>query len=438
MVEVMLSIYIIGLLTIVLMTLSFFLFPKIKMGKKFSIDTYWVVTLSGALLILLINYSIAGDILSLFIENNSTNPFKIIVLFLSLTFISKFLDNVGLFNYLATRASRIGKGNQLIIFTAFYFLISLLTILTNNDIIIIVTPIMIYFAKAAKVKPLPYLIMVCFVLNTLSTTFLTTNVSNLYLASFFGITYFDYFLKLTPVSLILMVVLYLLLIIIFYKDLKVKIEVEVEKEAIKNKFLLVIGLFSLSATTILLIVSNLINIEMYLITLLFALFDLIIAISYCFIKKEDKGYFIKPIKTLPYEFIPFLVSMFVIISSLNQTPLLKDIGALINSIESTELETLTYGLTSALSANLVNNVPMALLYGNILNSGSLTSLNNVYSVILASNLCALITPCGALSSLMFMRICKENRVEITYLDYLKFAPLGVILLFIGIGLIIVL
>ncbi len=237
----MLSIYIIALLTIVLMTLSFFLFPKIKIGKNYSIDTYWVVTLIGALLILLINYSIAGDILSLFIENNSTNPFKIIVLFLSLTFISKFLDNVGLFNYLATRASRIGKGNQFVIFTAFYFLISLLTILTNNDIIIIVTPIMIYFAKAAKVKPLPYLIMVCFVLNTLSTTFLTTNVSNLYLASFFGITYFDYFLKLTPVSLILMVVLYLLLIIIFYKDLKVKIEVEVEKEAIKNKFLLVIG-----------------------------------------------------------------------------------------------------------------------------------------------------------------------------------------------------
>ena len=119
--------------------------------------------------------------------------------------------------------------------------LSLLTILTNNDIIIIVTPIMIYFAKAAKVKPLPYLIMVCFVLNTLLTTFLTTNFSNLYLASFFGITYFDYFLKLTPVSLILMIVLYLLLIIIFYKDLKVKIEVEVEKEAIKNKFLLVIG-----------------------------------------------------------------------------------------------------------------------------------------------------------------------------------------------------
>lgn len=432
----MISIYVLSALTILAMTLSFFLFPTINIkGKR--IDTYWLITTIGAILILLFNISTAGDILNLFIQNNSTNPFKIIVLFLSLTFISKFLDAVGLFNFLASRASRIGKGNQFIIFTAFYFLISLLTIATNNDIIIIVTPIMIYFAKASKIKPMPYLIMVCFVLNTLSTTFLTTNVSNLYLGSFFGITYFDYLAKLTPVSLILMLILYILLILVFYKDLKVKIEVEVEKEPIKNKFLLCLGLTSLILTTLFLIISNLINVEMYLITLIFALLDLIIGSIYCFIKKEDKIYIFKPVKTLPYEFIPFLISMFIIISSLNQTDLLLQIGNLLNSIESIEAEVFAYGLTSAISANLVNNVPMSLLYANILNANTLTTVDNVYAAILASNLCALITPCGALSSLMFMRICKENEVKISYLDYMKFAPLGIILLAIGIELILV-
>lgn len=432
----MISIYVLSALTILAMTLSFFLFPTINIkGKR--IDTYWLITTIGAILILLFNISIAGNILNLFIQNNSTNPFKIIVLFLSLTFISKFLDAVGLFNFLASRASRIGKGNQFIIFTAFYFLISLLTIATNNDIIIIVTPIMIYFAKASKIKPMPYLIMVCFVLNTLSTTFLTTNVSNLYLGSFFGITYFDYIAKLTPVSLILMLILYILLILVFYKDLKVKIEVEVEKEPIKNKFLLCLGLTSLILTTIFLIISNLINVEMYLITLIFALIDLLIGSIYCFIKKEDKIYILKPVKTLPYEFIPFLTSMFIIISSLNQTDLLLQIGNLLNSIESIEAEVFAYGLTSAISANLVNNVPMSLLYANILNANTLTTVDNVYAAILASNLCALITPCGALSSLMFMRICKENEVKISYLDYMKFAPLGIVLLVIGIGLILV-
>lgn len=430
----MIATYVISALTIIAMTLSFFLFPTIKI-RSMKIDTYWLITLLGAILILLTHISTDGDILKLFIENNSTNPFKIIVLFLSLTFISKFLDSVGLFDYLATRVGRIGKGNQFILFTVFYFLISFLTILTNNDIIIIVTPIIIYFARACKAKALPYLMMVCFVLNTLSTTFLTTNVSNLYLGSFFDITYFDYLKKLTPVSLILMLVLYVILILVFYKDLKVKIDTNVEKKPIKNKFLLIVGLTSLALTTILLILSSFINIEMYIITLVFALLDLIIAIIYTFSFKKEKEYFIKPLKSLPYEFIPFLVSMFIIISSLNETPLLSSVSSLIESTNNPTLETYIYGISSALAANLVNNVPMSLLYGDILNHSSIIDLNSVYATILSSNLCALITPCGALSSLMFIRICKENDEKISYLTYFKYAPIGLILLVIGISLI---
>ena len=430
----MIATYVISALTIIAMTLSFFLFPTIKIRSK-KIDTYWLITLLGAILILLTHISTDGDILKLFIENNSTNPFKIIVLFLSLTFISKFLDSVGLFDYLATRVGRIGKGNQFVLFTVFYFLISFLTILTNNDIIIIVTPIIIYFARACKAKALPYLMMVCFVLNTLSTTFLTTNVSNLYLGSFFDITYFDYLKKLTPVSLILMLVLYVILILVFYKDLKVKIDTNVEKKPIKNKFLLIVGLTSLALTTILLILSSFINIEMYIITLVFALLDLIIAIIYTFSFKKEKEYFIKPLKSLPYEFIPFLVSMFIIISSLNETPLLSSVSSLIESTNNPTLETYIYGISSALAANLVNNVPMSLLYGDILNYSSIIDLNSVYATILSSNLCALITPCGALSSLMFIRICKENDEKISYLTYFKYAPIGLILLVIGISLI---
>ena len=430
----MIATYVISALTIIAMTLSFFLFPTIKIRSK-KIDTYWLITLLGAILILLTHISTDGDILKLFIENNSTNPFKIIVLFLSLTFISKFLDSVGLFDYLATRVGRIGKGNQFILFTVFYFLISFLTILTNNDIIIIVTPIIIYFARACKTKALPYLMMVCFVLNTLSTTFLTTNVSNLYLGSFFDITYFDYLKKLTPVSLILMLVLYVILILVFYKDLKVKIDTNVEKKPIKNKFLLIVGLTSLALTTILLILSSFINIEMYIITLVFALLDLIIAIIYTFSFKKEKEYFIKPLKSLPYEFIPFLVSMFIIISSLNETTLLSSVSSLIESTNNPTLETYIYGISSALAANLVNNVPMSLLYGDILDYSSIIDLNSVYATILSSNLCALITPCGALSSLMFIRICKENDEKISYLTYFKYAPIGLILLVIGISLI---
>ena len=211
-------------------------------------DTYWRITISGAVLILLANIESNSNILKLFVENNSTNPFKIIILFLSLTFISKFLDAVGLFDFLATRVGRIGNGNQYILFTIFYFLISFLTILTNNDIIIIVTPIIVYFARACHAK------------------------------------------------------------------------------------------------------------------------------------------------SLPYEFIPFLISMFVTISALNETPLLKESGSLFASIPSPVGQTFAYGITNVLSANLVNNVPMSLLYADILHASGTMNLNHVHACILASNVCALLPP----------------------------------------------
>ena len=127
--------------------------------------------------------------------------------------------------------------------------------------------------------------------------------------------------------------------------------------------------------------------------------------------------------------------MFIIISSLNETPLLSSVSSLIESTNNPTLETYIYGISSALAANLVNNVPMSLLYGDILNYSSIIDLNSVYATILSSNLCALITPCGALSSLMFIRICKENDEKISYLTYFKYAPIGLILLVIGISLI---
>lgn len=58
--------------------------------------------------------------------------------------------------------------------------------------------------------------------------------------------------------------------------------------------------------------------------------------------------------------------MFIIISALNETPLLAEIGNLFSQIQNENLQVFTYGITSALSANLVNNVPMALLFSDIL------------------------------------------------------------------------
>ena len=86
----------VSIITIILMLVCIIKFPKIKI-KNFSIDTFWIIPLISAIL-LLVTKAIPFDkaVLGL-TTNDSINPLKILVLFFSMTFLSIVLDELGFF-----------------------------------------------------------------------------------------------------------------------------------------------------------------------------------------------------------------------------------------------------------------------------------------------------------------------------------------------------
>ena len=98
-------------------------FPKIKI-KKFSIDTFWIVPLISAIIILafgLLKFETAIEGLT---SNSSINPIKILVLFFSMTFLSIVLDELGFFEVLANIALKHVKQSQFALFMILYVLTS--------------------------------------------------------------------------------------------------------------------------------------------------------------------------------------------------------------------------------------------------------------------------------------------------------------------------
>ena len=71
----------------------------------------------------------------------------------------------------------------------------------------------------------------------------------------------------------------LLMLIVFNKKLKEPIVLDEEHAPIKNKFLLIVGLFNLISCTVILAVSSYINIEMWIVTLIFALLLIILPLD---------------------------------------------------------------------------------------------------------------------------------------------------------------
>lgn len=130
---------VICLVTCIGMILGILVSPKIRVGR-ISIDTYWVVTLVGALIMLACGLCGVDSLTGALVSDSEINPVKILVLFLSMTVLSVFLDELGFFRFLASVALKKAKTGQVRLFLYLYITVSILTVFTSNDVIILSFP----------------------------------------------------------------------------------------------------------------------------------------------------------------------------------------------------------------------------------------------------------------------------------------------------------
>ena len=115
--------------TCLLMILSIPFKPVLKLGKL-HVDSYWVIVLTGALLLLISGQVDIGTVGGALLENSAVNPLKILVLFISMTLLSVFLDELGFFRYLAGVTLKMAKTSQTKLFIYLYLIVSVLTVFT--------------------------------------------------------------------------------------------------------------------------------------------------------------------------------------------------------------------------------------------------------------------------------------------------------------------
>lgn len=399
------------------MLLCIFKFPSIKI-KNHNFDTFYLPILLVAIIFLIFPIFDKTELFTILFSNSKLNPLKILALFLSVSFISIALDEGGFFSYIAVKFINRFKNNQYILFFSLYLLISVLTIFTSNDIVILTfTPFILYFSKRGNINPIPFLIMEFVAANTYSMLLPIGNPTNIYLSSIFELDFISYIKTMIIPTIFIGITSILILLLLFHKDLNKKIEVFDEKDVyIKNKYICFTSLIHLSLTTILLVISNYINIEMWIIALSFAGSLLIFIITYA-ITKKNHLYITRPIRRLPFSLIPFIISMFIIIMAFESFGIFGNISQLLDNIENDNLKEITYLVTSTLSCNLVNNIPMTIAYGSILSNT--TNINLIYSTIIGSNIGAILSPVGALAGIMWIRILKQNDVEYGFTKFIK-------------------
>ena len=417
----MIATIIISGITFLGITLSILLFPHIKI-KHITIDTYWLIALLGAIVLVATTLCPIKEIGASWVSSSAVNPLKILILFFSMTIISIYLDELGLFKFLASVAVNKAKGHQNVLFFTLYFLVSVLTIFTSNDIVILTfTPFICFFCKHAKIKALPYLIAEFAAANTWSMMFIIGNPTNIYLATSAGINFIGYLKVMLFPTIAAGLTELLIIFLIFRKSLKEPLS-EDEKEIVNidSKLDLIIGAAHLIVCLIFLVISQYIGIAMWIVALACAVSLIVISFIIRLVTRKRWIYLTDCFKRLPYQLIPFILSMSIIVIAINYQGIAAKIGDLLNQ----GLLVLNYGVSSYLLSNVTNNIPMSILFSNIptaLTNGEY--LKAIFASIIGSNVGAFLTPIGALAGIMFSNLLSKYEMKFTFLDFIKYGSI---------------
>lgn len=416
----MIATIIISIITCILLITSILFFPKVKLFNK-NINTYWIVCLLGGIFILIFNCISIKECLNGLFSSSSLNPIKILILFFSMTFLSIFLDEVGFFKYLASMIITKVKNSQYSLFVVFYVLVSVLTIFTSNDIVILTfTPFICYFTKNAKINPIPYLVAEFAAANTWSMMLIIGNPTNIYLATSINIDFISYLKVMFVPTLISGIVQFLFLLLIFKRNLSKKLQLVENHSHIKGKLDLVFGLIHLIICLLFLVISSYLNISMWIICAICALSLIACIFTTHIIRHQKLKIILKTLIRLPYELIPFVLSMFIIVLALNKQGITTTISSLLGS----ENIVIKYGFMSYLSSNLINNIPMSVLFSTIPNfNNSIDNLKAIYSIIIGSNIGAFLTPIGALAGIMFTDLVNRANIKFGFSTFIKYGSI---------------
>ncbi len=354
------------------------------------------------------------------ISNGSFEPWKIILIFFSVAYVSVSTDATGIFDYFAYRITHAVKGDGFKLFLGFYLFGALLTLLTSNDVVILtLTPVIFYMSHHAKINVIPFLFAEFFVANTASMILFVGDPTNIILGSSLGVGFLEFSTHTWVPGLFAFVCNFALLWLVFRKQINRKFSIKPNDKAYVQSWVHAILSFSLLlAMLVTLVFSEFLGFEIWLVTVLFALGFVLINTH----PSSSKGALLS-YKRMPWQILPFIAVMFVFVQRLTELGFVDRVSHWIVSLTNPFYMLGASGGLALVMSNVMNNQPTSIFFANVFNTDVIQMLpftqEFIYPVVIAASLGANVTLVGALAGLMWRDILQKKGVEITYTDFLK-------------------
>ena len=146
---------------------------------------------------------------------------NVIFLLISMMVIINLMKPSGIFEYIAIKSAKWGKGEPFRIMAIFAIVVAVLSALLDNvTTVLLITPVTLFIADALEVDPIPYLLSCALASNIGGTATLIGDPPNIMIASKAYLTFMDFIYNLTPIVVILMPIYILIIKLIWGNKLK--------------------------------------------------------------------------------------------------------------------------------------------------------------------------------------------------------------------------
>ena len=418
----MIPVSIIFLVTCAALIALVFAKPSVTVrGIKVSI--FWVAPLLGALALIIGGLISPAEIAAGLTSAGEVNPVKILLLFFSMTMMSVYLDEIGFFRLLAHKVLARAGGKQTTLFFLLYALVAILTVFTSNDIIVLTfTPFICPFARSARIDPLPYLVSEFVAANSWSMALIIGNPTNIYLMSGTGVSFPAYTARMILPTVLAGLVSLGVLYLLFRRKLSAPLDPEASPTPRVDKATEIVGLCHLGGCIVLLSVSSFLSLPMWAITCVFFVSLVLFTMAISLFRHRAPYLIARCFVRAPWDLVPFVLSMFVLVLAWDKYGITTALGNILFRPATVGGTVASFGISSFLAANLVNNIPMSVLYSSIV-SGMTTSTTYapaLYASVIGSNLGAFFTPTGALAGIMWTGQLRDHGVSFSFGRFVKY------------------
>jgi len=170
---------------------------------------------------------------------------NVIFLLISMMVIINLMRPTGIFEYIAIKSAKWGKGEPFRIMVIFALVTAVLSALLDNvTTVLLITPVTLLIADALEVDPIPYLISCALASNIGGTATLIGDPPNIMIASKAQLDFMAFIYHLTPVIIIVMAAYLFAIKFIWGRKLRTRDELKQrimqmnEREAIKDPVML--------------------------------------------------------------------------------------------------------------------------------------------------------------------------------------------------------